>query len=527
MPGSTSRSGYIERLSAAARRAAAERDWSRVGRCARDILRRSRDDAEGHFLIGLCEKARNRPGRAVDAFSAALNSDAGRYDAAVELAEQYMRSHRYGQAAELLRQHEREMGNSPRYLHMAGTIYMNIGLPGRAWPLLRRADELQPDVDSLRAGLAACSTFVGRIDDARDIYRALLRKSPRHQRNHYELSRVETATDASHVEQMKSVLRQANLPPARNVYLYYAIGKELEDLGQWDEAFRYYVMAGDAAASVADYDVGSDIDLIDAIIDTCDAGWLEGAAVNDDPGAVPVFIVGLPRTGTTLTERILSSHSEIESAGENYALQIVLQRVAGVANGAGMDAAVIDAASGCDARRIADGYREAVAYKLDGSAVFLEKFPENFLYLGFIAKAFPSARIIHLDRHPMDTCFAMYKQSFFRYAYTLDDLGRYYVAYRRLHEHWKDVLGDRLTGIRYEDLVADQEGQTRRLLNAVGVGFEAACLRFEKNETASNTASAAQVREKIHSRSVGRWRRFASHLEPLRTHLHGAGIDVG
>ena len=127
----------------------------------------------------------------------------------------------------------------------------------------------------------------------------------------------------------------------------------------------------------------------------------------------------------------------------------------------------------------------------------------------------------------MDACFAMYKQSFFRYAYTLDDLGRYYVAYNRLLNHWRETLGNRLIEVEYELLVADQEGQTRELLEKLGLDFEEACLNFDQNVTASNTASTVQIREKIHTRSVNRWKQFAEHLQPLKSYLEDAGIEVG
>jgi len=127
----------------------------------------------------------------------------------------------------------------------------------------------------------------------------------------------------------------------------------------------------------------------------------------------------------------------------------------------------------------------------------------------------------------MDACFAMYKQSFFRYAYTLDDLGRYYVAYNHLLNHWRETLGDRLIEVEYELLVADQEGPTRELLEKLGLDFEEACLNFDQNVTASNTASTVQIREKIHTRSVNRWKQFAEHLQPLKSYLEDAGIEVG
>jgi hypothetical protein len=161
--------------------------------------------------------------------------------------------------------------------------------------------------------------------------------------------------------------------------------------------------------------------------------------------------------------------------------------------------------------------------------MFIEKLPFNFLYLGFIAKAFPNAKIICLKRNPMDACFALYKQVFtwaYKYSYTLDTLGRYYVAYDGILNHWRGLLAERLIEVEYETLVSDQEGQTRRVLDELGLDFEEDCLHFDKNKTASTTASSVQVRQKIHTGSVNKWKRFEKQLAPLRDRLVHAGIIV-
>jgi tetratricopeptide (TPR) repeat protein len=517
----------IQQLSAHARQAAQRRDWPTVHRCAQAILARDSASAEGHFLTGLVDKAAERSAPAIATFSRVLELAPERYDAAVELADELARNFRQGEARAVLEKYESHLGNSPRYLNLAGLTWSRIGMHERAWPLHRRALDLQPGAARLEANLAACSVFLGRIDDARTLYRSLLARTPNHQRNHYELSRLERARDATHVEQMKAVLAATKLPPDQNIFLYYALGKELEDLEQWDEAFHYFKLAGDAATSVSSYDVAEDVALIDSVIATCSAAWLADApaAIHAaDTGQTPIFIVGLPRTGTTLTERILSSHSHVQSVGETQFLQTVLHQVNGVPSLGSMTPEIVRAAAQQDIRRIAAGYLDAVRYRLGPEPFFIEKFPENILYLGFIAKAWPDARLVHLRRHPMDTCFAMYKQSFFRYAYTLDNVGRYYVAHHRLVQHWRSLLGERLVEVEYETLVRDQEAQTRRLLSRLGLEFEPACLEFDRNEAATATASSVQVREQIHTRSVQRWKHFERHLRPLQDILRSAGI---
>lgn len=522
----------LAELGTKARRAAQARDWATVRTCATELLRRDATDAEGHFLMGLAEKAAQRPLRAVDAFSRALELDPGRYDAAVELADQHVVARRNADAASLLARYEPLLVNSPRYLDLAATVYTSIGLSERAWPLYRRANDLQPGVPLFEGNLAACSVYVGRIDEAKNLYRSLLDRNPTHQRNHYYYSRLARARDFDHVEQMKAVLQSTRLPPGKNIFLYYALGKELEDLEQWDEAFHYFKLAGDAATGVSNYDVAVDIALIDRIIEVCDAAWLATGPAGvpaTRSGKTPIFIVGLPRTGTTLTERILSSHSQVESIGETEFLQMVLRQVSGIPGVEGMTPEMVTAAAQRDIRLVADGYLDAVRYRLGKPPFFVEKLPFNFLYLGFIARAFPDARLLHLRRHPMDACLAMYKQVFtwaYKFSYDLEALGRYYVAHDRLARHWQSLLGDRLVTVDYEQLVGDQERQTRRLLTQVGLEFEQACLEFDRNETASATASSVQVRERIHTRSVQRWRHFERHLAPLRQILEDSGIEI-
>lgn len=520
------------RLSAIARRAASGKDWPTVRRCAAELLQLDRRSAEGWFLSGLAEKAGGNLTRAADALGRALHCDSQRYDAAVELAAIHGTNLRHADAKELLDRYEPALSNSPYYLHMAATAWTRMGLHARAWPLYKAAFALQPGAEIFQAGLAACSVLMGRIDEAKSLYRGLLEKHPGHQRNHYELSRLARARDRTHIEQMKTVLDESRLPPEGNIFLYYAIAKELEDLGEWDESFHYYRLGGDAAAGVAQkagYRVASDTAVIDGIREVCSAEWLgaaDHAKAAEEPSPAPIFVVGLPRTGTTLTERIIASHSQVESADETFFMQITIRRLSGVQSRKDMSPRMIERAARENPARIAAGYLDAVRYRLEGKPLFIDKYPFNFLYLGFIARAFPEARIVHLRRHPMDACFAMYKQSFFRFAYTLEDLASYYIAYDRLSSHWRRHLGDRMIEVEYERLVSDPDSEIQQMLDRLGLGFEQACLDFHLNATPSATASAAQVREKAHTRSVARWQKFESHLQPLRDSLEEAGIRI-
>jgi tetratricopeptide (TPR) repeat protein len=520
----------IENLVRAARRAIAGRDWRTVEDCAAAILKRDDAAAEGYFLLGMAAKASKRPKQAVDAFERALSLAPERYDAAIELASQYSLARRNGDAAKLLAKYAPALDNSPLYLDMAGTVYTEIGMPEMAWPLYRKACDLQPEISLFQANRAACAVYVGELEAAREIFTALLAANPAHQRNHYQLSRLARARDTDHIEQMEAILHETQLPPERNIFLYYALGKEYEDLECWEESFGYYKRGGDAATAIAGYDVADDIAIVDTIIEVCNADWLSRATAPATAGKKPLFVVGLPRTGTTLTERILASHSKVNTLGETEFLQMVLRRGSAVESVEKMNPDIIRAAAELPPSEVAAAYLEAVRYRLHEAPLFIDKLPFNVLYLGFIAKAWPDQPIVLLRRNPMDACFSMYKQVFtwaYKYSYDLDNLGRYYIAYERLCRHWQTLLGDRLVEIRYEDLVSDQEAQTRRLLDRLGLPFERACLEFEKNAAPSATASSVQVRQKMHTGSIGRWRQFEQQLAPLAERLVAAGIDIG
>ena len=278
---------------------------------------------------------------------------------------------------------------------------------------------------------------------------------------------------------MQRVLSSTRLPPDKNIFLYYALGKELEDLEQWQEAFRYYKLAGDAVSSVARYDVAEDIALIDKVIEVCDAQWLARgpeAVPTDVAGKTPIFIVGLPRTGTTLTERILASHSRIESMGETLFMQMTLRQVSGV-QGVGQhdsrdDRGGREAGHRPDRRWLPGGGALPAGRQAHVHREAAVQLPVSGVHRQSLSARPPG----HQRRDPMDSCFAMYKQVFtwaYKFSYSLEGLGRYYVAYDRLARHWRAVLGERLIEVDYEEMVADQEGQTRRAAGAARAGLRA------------------------------------------------------
>jgi len=521
----------IKFLSQEARYAATNYNWQAVGQLSEQILKIDTNSAEGLFLKAMTLKAMRDFIVAREYFERALKADDSRYDAAIELAGLYSSMRRNDDAFSLLQKYEDALDNSPRYLDGAATNYVSIGMPEKAWPLYKKANELQPGIDLFQANLASCAVYVGELDIAKSTYRTLLDNNPTHRRNHNQYSRVAKAVDESHITEMKALLEDSSVSDDRNMPLYFAMGKEYEDLQAWDNCFEYYARGCAAVSEKIQYDPAQDIALINNIIETCDAAWLSSASVKRAPTTEkkPIFITGLPRTGTTLVERIVSSHSNVSTLGETMFLQMSLKESAGIARPVPLNAGNIKQIATAELSDVSQRYLDYVAYRLGSEPYFIEKLPLNFLYLGMIAKAWPEAKIVVLNRNPMDACFSMFKQVFtfvYKFSYSLEHLGQYYVAYHRLLEHWRDLLGERLIEVYYESLVENQEKETRDLLEKLGLEFEQGCIEFEKNSAPSATASSVQVRSKVNNSAVNKWKHFETRLEPLRAHLEANGIST-
>ena len=322
--------------------------------------------------------------------------------------------------------------------------------------------------------------------------------------------RTQTA-ERNHIAEMETLLRDGALPWHSQVLLRFALGKECEDLDEHDRAFDHVQAGADLQRRSTSYDSGAEIAEIERIIRTQTRTWL----ASRPPGfsnADPIFVAGLPRTGTTLVERIIASHSAIKSAGETNAFAAALRRVTRTRP------------KGLDGAEIGRQYIDSIgAFGVPTNQRFVDKTLQNYLYCGLIHAALPRAKIILVRRHPLDACWAIYKALFrgtFLFSYDQIELADYYLAFRRLAHHWKSILpADVLLEVNYQDIVRDQAAESRRLIEFIGLPWENEVLHFHESRAPSATASAVQVRRPIYSSSIGKWRRHAERLEPLYARL--------
>lgn len=407
-------------------------------------------------------------------------------------------------------------------LAQAGELHARFNRFHDADRCYARAHELSPGDRDIHLSLARSQIALGDLERAESMLAGFVAARPRDAEAWHAIARLRTWSESdNHVEKLESLLGETS-DPAQVVPLCYALHKELEDLGEDERAMARLQRGTRTLRGMTSYRVESDVAVMSSIARNFPASRLRGAPTTG-LGEGAIFVIGLPRSGTTLVDRILSAHPQVESLGELRDLTFSVMRAGDTGGAAPARAAQPDFAA------IGRGYMEAVSAYRGGGRLFVDKAPTNFLYAGLIRLALPGARIVMLHRDPMDSCLAIHKTLFregFPYASSLEDLGRYYVAWHGLARHWRDALQGTMLDLSYESLVADQEAQSRRLLEYCGVEWDPRCLEFHQNTSPSATASAAQVRQAMYGSSVGRWKKHARELEPLANILRTAGIAV-
>jgi tetratricopeptide (TPR) repeat protein len=412
-------------------------------------------------------------------------------------------------------------GNSDSYDALAH-VSITLGQPERANALYRRAVECEPRSARFWYNLASSERSLGRLAEAEaacqrsieldcSAYPSYLLRS--------EL-RTQTPTD-NHVGELESLLAGVSADERALVPLGYALAKELDDLGHYDEAFKWFSAAAQTRRKLLSYDVAVDEEKIRRIISAYSLDYLRGSRAHRTETQRFIFIVGLPRSGTTLLERILTGIAGVRTNGEtdNFSQALLRATPAG-------DGDLFTRTTRADPDTVAKNYAQLAGSGGSGGAI-IEKLPLNYLYLGAISRALPNAKFLWIRRSALDSCFAMYRTLFgqaYPFTYDFQDLARYYGAYDRLMSHWQLALGERLLPVSYEELVTNPGVAGRSVADHCGLQWDAAAVQIEKNAAASFTASAAQVRRPIYTSSVGRWRHYARHLEPLTVRLRELGV---
>lgn len=410
-------------------------------------------------------------------------------------------------------------------LDTLGVVYTRAGLHARAAPFYERAAAIQGTPGQFY-NLGAALQFLGRFEEARAAYRKCIAKAPHHAQAWSSLTQITRATaESNDIPALEATFaaRAGNWEDALNIG--HALAKSYEDIGDPASAMAWLERGKARRLAAQAYRPEFDRDLFEAAMRS--AGLPQAAGYSE---AAPIFVVGMPRTGTTLVDRILSSHSEVTSAGELSDFTLAMKRLAKTPSPFVLDAETLDTAAGLDAAALGEAYVQQVRATLNLTGRFVDKMPLNVFVAAHVLRALPEARVICMRRHPADTVLANYRQLFstqfayYAYAFSLEDTARYFVQFDRMVRAFEQALPpDRFRVVSYEDLVLDFELGVRSLLDFCGLTFEQACLDFHENTAPVATASAAQVRQPLYTSALARWKRYRPALDPAVRILADAG----
>jgi len=390
-----------------------------------------------------------------------------------------------------------------------------------------RALELMPREAGLWMSIGHLQKTLGLRAESEASYKKALTLDPGRAEGYWSLADLKNyAFSDAEVSAMRGLTAADPRGPSNEAQLNFALGKAFEQRGRYSEAFEHYARGAALRRREAPFDIEQFERRSERIRSFFDAAFFSAHAGGGDPSRAPIFIVGLPRSGSTLVEQILASHSEVEGTMELPNVLNIVQDFDDLAPGRGGYPATVGSVARERLAELGRRYLDETAPLLRlGRARFTDKLPNNFSHVGLIHAMLPGATVIDVRRHPLDACFSTFKQYFAQgqnFSYDLEDLGRYYRCYLALMDHWDAVLPGKVLHVRYEELVRAPEAGIRALLGHCGLEFEAACLSFHETQRAVRTPSAEQVRQPIYTAAVGHWRHFEKELEPLKRALGDA-----
>lgn len=379
---------------------------------------------------------------------------------------------------------------------------------------------------TLWIGYANVLKTMGRTEESIQAYRKALELNPGSGEAWWSLTNLKTVkVGARESEGVRTALQRPGASPADRLHLHFALGKMLEDEGEFEESFRHYAEGNRLRRASLPYDPATTRQEVVEWIALLTPSFLAARKGHGEPAREPVFVLGMPRAGSTLVEQILATHPAIEGTSELPHIPILTQRAIeqGWRSGRTAYPQLVGGLSPAELATLGRDYVEAAAiHRKSGRPHFIDKLPNNWLNVGFIHLILPEAKIVDVRRHPLSCCFSNFKQHFAKgqaFSYGLADVGAYYRDYVELMDHVDRVLPGRVHRLIYEDLVEQPEAEVRRLLDYLGLPFDAATLRFHENRRAVRTASSEQVRRPINREGLDRWRDYEPWLGPLKAAL--------
>lgn len=407
---------------------------------------------------------------------------------------------------------------SPAQLIRVAAEHYRLGRVDLAESVYRNAINLYPRLASAHMRLALILKETGRFDEAAQYFQRVLTIKPDSVMAHYHLAHLKNhASTRAEIEAMQLLYNSAHLEVGQRVYLAFGLGTALDKNGEYEEAFGYFQAGHQLEKRSSSFDLSKWESFFKSLKEIFSEEYMMKKHALGPVDDTPIFIFGMPRSGTTLAEQILSSHHDVCAAGELSGVVDIVKRSIQITK-----KPFLEGWGELSRKEIYDFgtyYLGMLGEHSDGSGHVTDTTPMNLIYVGLISTILPNARLVHCHRDPMDTCLSIFQQPLSKshnFGNDLEDLGGFYRLYENLMDHWHGVLPGKMHDLCYEKLVADFEREVRDLLDYCDLKFDSSCLRFYDTERSVRTPSACQVRQPIYSNSVGRWRRYESKLASLR-----------
>jgi len=465
---------------------------------------------------------RKRPGEALPILSKALTLSPDNVATLIASARALMASGDYAQAGLAAKLAVAKCPTDALALCAQADLYQETDRFDEALEAYCAALAIDPNNLHILNKYASCLMLVGRLEDARKCFLAAIERHPRSVELYLNIAGIAHLTkDHPLTRAMQDVLTREGEPEhERFTALHFALGKAHDDAGDYATALRHFSAGARLKRPQFRYDEQACFDLFDRIREVFDERFFADLPFKGNPSTLPVFIVGMPRSGSTLIEQIVASHPQAHGTGEIKLLYESIESVRARSPDLPEYPNLIAAMKPAQFARIARGYLSSVARLAGAAARAVDKLPTNFFHAGSIATLFPNAKIIHTMRNPLDACLSsftkLYADDEVPYSYDLTELGRFYVKYNDLMQHWRRVLpAGTMLDVRYEQVVANVEAEARKIITFLGLPWDDRCLRFHETNRPVRTVSFAQIRKPIYASSIGRWRAYRAGLEPL------------
>ncbi|MEC8633398.1 MAG: sulfotransferase [Pseudomonadota bacterium] len=503
-------------------------DLATAGEACKQVLAKNQKHVPAHFLVGLVALEGKQRGVAHEAFKSVVRLDKDHAAAWAHIANLCIAEGRMDATELALREIRRIRPNDPAVIELTGSVLNKMGEFETAEAFFQKAHQLLPENPSAIMNLANARVALGKIDDAVPLFRRAIELEPRGAQCHWGLANAVKASNTDHISEMQALLDADTHSLRQKSFLHYAVGKESEDLRNWPAAIGAFIKGANARRSTVEFNEADEIALYETIKRIYTAEWLtkQAPGVSDSS---PIFVLGQPRTGTTLIERIITSHSRVHSAGELQQFGLAIRRATRHNDPKRFTKKLFENAANTDPSVIGQLYFKSTTKQRSKNAFFVDKLPLNYLNIPLILAALPNAKIVHLVRGPMDACFASFKQLFadaYLHSYDQGEMARHHARYRDLMDHFRAEFPNRIIDISYEATASNLEPNARALIDELGLDWEDACLNFHQSTSGIATASSVQVRQPAHTRSIGRWRNYENELKPMINELKKIGVPL-